>query len=156
MWILSYPLNTPYYETTSKKSKASYKSTNPPSINPSMTQRAQPSRVPVHSTKRRRGILTRLMAPLRRSPRMHTTSHPVRTAPVRHHRRRPSIGDKISGAMMRLKGTLTNRSGQKVCRSLPIYDLILTEYLGCWNKTNERNRWQGIQAYSVFCLYHYY
>jgi hypothetical protein len=31
-----------------------------------------------------------------------------------HHRRRASIGDKISGAMMRLKGSITRRPGVKV------------------------------------------
>ncbi|KAF2398734.1 hypothetical protein EJ06DRAFT_464290, partial [Trichodelitschia bisporula] len=34
-------------------------------------------------------------------------------APVHHHRRRPSIGDKISGAMMKLRGSLTRRPGLK-------------------------------------------
>lgn len=31
-----------------------------------------------------------------------------------HQRRRPSIGDKVSGAMLRLKGSLTRRPGVKV------------------------------------------
>ncbi|KAI3537953.1 hypothetical protein CPAR01_03718 [Colletotrichum paranaense] len=35
------------------------------------------------------------------------------TAPVHHQRRKPSMGDKISGAMLKLKGTLTRRPGQK-------------------------------------------
>ena len=39
-------------------------------------------------------------------------------APVHHHRRRPSMGDKISGAMMKLRGSLTRRPGLKV-RSRP-------------------------------------
>ncbi|KAK1987146.1 hypothetical protein LZ30DRAFT_580589 [Colletotrichum cereale] len=39
---------------------------------------------------------------------------PVHTAaPVHHQRRKPSMGDKISGAMLKLKGTLTRRPGQK-------------------------------------------
>ncbi|TKW55248.1 hypothetical protein CTA1_3299 [Colletotrichum tanaceti] len=40
---------------------------------------------------------------------------PVTThaAPVHHQRRKPSMGDKISGAMLKLKGTLTRRPGQK-------------------------------------------
>ncbi|KDN68569.1 hypothetical protein CSUB01_06279 [Colletotrichum sublineola] len=38
---------------------------------------------------------------------------PVHTAPVHHHRRKPSMGDKISGAMLKLKGALTRRPGQK-------------------------------------------
>lgn len=41
-----------------------------------------------------------------------------RTAqPVHHHHRKPSMGDKISGAMMKLRGSLTRRPGLKV--SLP-------------------------------------
>lgn len=32
-----------------------------------------------------------------------------------HHRRRPSLGDKISGAMLKLKGGLTGRPAVKVC-----------------------------------------
>lgn len=41
----------------------------------------------------------------------HTTTN---TAPAHHHRRRPSLGDKVSGAMMRMKGSLTRRPGEKV------------------------------------------
>lgn len=37
---------------------------------------------------------------------------------VHHQKRHASIGDKISGALMRLKGSLTRRPGQKV-RSTP-------------------------------------
>ncbi|KAF1982768.1 hypothetical protein K402DRAFT_307138, partial [Aulographum hederae CBS 113979] len=33
--------------------------------------------------------------------------------PVHHHRRRPSLGDKVSGAMMKLRGSLTRRPGLK-------------------------------------------
>jgi len=36
---------------------------------------------------------------------------------VHHQKRHASIGDKISGALMRLKGSLTRRPGQKVCTS---------------------------------------
>ncbi|KAK0659728.1 hypothetical protein QBC41DRAFT_307872 [Cercophora samala] len=47
----------------------------------------------------------------------HTTAtthhHHTTVAPVHHQKRRPSIGDKISGAFLRLKGTLTGRPGQK-------------------------------------------
>jgi hypothetical protein len=35
-------------------------------------------------------------------------------APVRRQRRRTSIGDKVSGAILRLKGSLTHRPGVKV------------------------------------------
>ncbi|KAK5807477.1 hypothetical protein VI817_001735 [Penicillium citrinum] len=38
-----------------------------------------------------------------------------------HHHRKPSIGDKFSGAMLRLKGSLTHRPGVKVCSiTIPI------------------------------------
>lgn len=38
-----------------------------------------------------------------------------RTAkPVAQRRRRVSLGDKVSGAMMKLRGTLTNKPGVKV------------------------------------------
>ncbi|KAJ9656158.1 hypothetical protein H2198_005120 [Neophaeococcomyces mojaviensis] len=55
----------------------------------------------------------------RRSRRHHTTT-PVTTthatttsAPVHHHKRKASIGDKVSGAMLKLKGSLTRRPGLK-------------------------------------------
>lgn len=35
------------------------------------------------------------------------------TTPVVHHKRHASIGDKISGAMLKLKGSLTHRPGVK-------------------------------------------
>lgn len=47
-----------------------------------------------------------------RSSRWGRTSR--RNEPVVHQRRRASVGDKISGAMMKLKGTLTRRPGVKV------------------------------------------
>ncbi|KAJ9141677.1 hypothetical protein NKR23_g7751 [Pleurostoma richardsiae] len=33
--------------------------------------------------------------------------------PVHHQKRKPSIGDKISGAFLKLKGSLTGRPGEK-------------------------------------------
>ncbi|KAI5778310.1 hypothetical protein EDC01DRAFT_675030 [Geopyxis carbonaria] len=79
-------------------------------------------------------LLSRLMTP-RRSPRGHagttttttTTTrkapilnsgtrrghHHATAAPVHHQRRRPSMGDKISGALLKLKGTVSGRPGQK-------------------------------------------
>ncbi|KAH8671373.1 hypothetical protein BX600DRAFT_548364 [Xylariales sp. PMI_506] len=32
---------------------------------------------------------------------------------VHHQKRKPTLGDKISGAMLKLKGTLTHRPGEK-------------------------------------------
>ncbi|KAI1814177.1 hypothetical protein GGS20DRAFT_549704 [Poronia punctata] len=41
-------------------------------------------------------------------------THHHRTAPVtQHHKRHATLGDKVSGALLRIKGTLTNRPGQK-------------------------------------------
>ncbi|KAM3072330.1 hypothetical protein ACMFMG_009139 [Clarireedia jacksonii] len=40
----------------------------------------------------------------------HTHTH---AQPVHHHHRKPSLGDKISGAMLKLKGSLTHRPGVK-------------------------------------------
>ncbi|KAM7216318.1 hypothetical protein V8F06_008337 [Rhypophila decipiens] len=63
--------------------------------------------VPVHTTRRKTrgaGLFSR------RAPRAHhTTVTPV----VHHHKRKPSMSDKISGALLKLKGTLTGRPGQK-------------------------------------------
>jgi hypothetical protein len=45
---------------------------------------------------------------------MHYGTHGGTTAPIHHHKRHVTIGDKISGAMMKLRGSLTNRPGVKV------------------------------------------
>jgi hypothetical protein len=54
-----------------------------------------------------------------------TTTKTVRTtgghhghataAPVHHHKRHATMGDKVSGALMKLRGSLTRRPGLKVC-----------------------------------------
>lgn len=36
--------------------------------------------------------------------------------PQHHHRRKVTLGDKFSGAMLKLKGSLTHRPGVKVCQ----------------------------------------
>lgn len=74
-----------------------------------------------------------LLARLRGAPKTVTTTHTTTTttrrsarktkrannyntttgAPVQHHRRKVSIGDKVSGAMMKLRGSLTRRPGLK-------------------------------------------
>ncbi|KAK6358253.1 hypothetical protein TWF730_007603 [Orbilia blumenaviensis] len=47
-------------------------------------------------------------------PRRHHHTHATTAvAPVHHQRRRPGLGDKISGALMRIKGSLTRRPGLK-------------------------------------------
>ncbi|TKA81558.1 hypothetical protein B0A55_03008 [Friedmanniomyces simplex] len=50
-----------------------------------------------------------------------TTNHTTRAAGTHHHhQRKPSIGDKVSGAMMKLKGSLTSKPGLKACTSSSI------------------------------------
>ncbi|KAF2635968.1 hypothetical protein P280DRAFT_473388 [Massarina eburnea CBS 473.64] len=41
----------------------------------------------------------------------HTTGHTA--APAHHHKRHASMGDKVSGAMMKLRGSITHRPGLK-------------------------------------------
>src|SRR5277367_6232594 len=50
---------------------------------------------------------------------VHFGTHGGTTAPIHHHKRHVTIGDKISGAMMMLRGSLTNRPGVKVCFNFP-------------------------------------
>ncbi|RGP65358.1 hypothetical protein FLONG3_9254 [Fusarium longipes] len=42
-----------------------------------------------------------------------TTRRTHGSAPVHHHQRRPSMKDKVSGALLKLKGSLTRRPGVK-------------------------------------------
>ncbi|KAI9167648.1 hypothetical protein HJFPF1_03781 [Paramyrothecium foliicola] len=66
-----------------------------------------------HATPRTRGgLFSRRRAPARTHHR-HTVTTTTHQAPVAHHRRKPSMGDKISGALMKLKGSLTRRPGVK-------------------------------------------
>ncbi|KAH7389698.1 hypothetical protein DE146DRAFT_665037 [Phaeosphaeria sp. MPI-PUGE-AT-0046c] len=39
--------------------------------------------------------------------------HGVAAAPVHHHKRHATMGDKVSGALMKLRGSLTRRPGLK-------------------------------------------
>ncbi|KAM7204094.1 hypothetical protein V8F33_001729 [Rhypophila sp. PSN 637] len=68
--------------------------------------------VPVHTTHHRKkragaGLFSR------RAPRAAHHAHTTVTPVVHHHKRKPSMSDKISGALLKLKGTLTGRPGQK-------------------------------------------
>ncbi|KAK5114953.1 hypothetical protein LTR85_009991 [Meristemomyces frigidus] len=42
-----------------------------------------------------------------------TTATGRTRAPAHHHQRKASVGDKVSGAMMKLRGSLTRRPGLK-------------------------------------------
>ncbi|KAF3167245.1 hypothetical protein TWF106_004992 [Orbilia oligospora] len=68
-------------------------------------------------TGRRRGHTTTTTTTTRSSrPRRghhHRTHGTTAVAPVHHQKRRPGLGDKISGALMRIKGSLTRRPGLK-------------------------------------------
>ncbi|TPX13267.1 uncharacterized protein E0L32_006240 [Thyridium curvatum] len=76
------------------------------------------TRVTTTTTARpRRGGLFHRTRPARTH---HTTTtgrhhhhHTTHAAPVVHHKRHATMGDKISGAFLRLKGSLTRRPGQK-------------------------------------------
>lgn len=81
-------------------------------------------------TTARPSLKTRLLGPKRASRRTPatttttTTTKTVRTtggrhhhgtaAPVHHHKRHATMGDKVSGALMKLRGSLTRRPGLKV------------------------------------------
>lgn len=80
-----------------------------------------------HTTPRRSIFSTRRRAPARthhtvttttttRKPRRGFLGGGRRThaAPVHHQQRRPSMKDKVSGALLKLKGSLTRRPGVKV------------------------------------------
>ncbi|KAJ4985212.1 hypothetical protein SVAN01_09254 [Stagonosporopsis vannaccii] len=43
----------------------------------------------------------------------HRNTGTAPTAPVHHHKRHATMGDKVSGALTKLKGTLTGRPGVK-------------------------------------------
>ncbi|KAI1363085.1 hypothetical protein F5Y08DRAFT_254297 [Xylaria arbuscula] len=52
------------------------------------------------TTRRHHGLFSRAQ------PAHHST-------PVHHHKRHVTLGDKVSGTLLKLKGTLTHRPGQK-------------------------------------------
>ncbi|CAI6100156.1 hypothetical protein V2G26_008590 [Clonostachys chloroleuca] len=62
------------------------------------------------TTRPRRSIF-----PRRRVHHTHHTTHTTHTthAPVHHQKRRPSFKDKVSGALLRMKGSLTHRPAVK-------------------------------------------
>ncbi len=102
-----------------------------------ITRRRRNARpVQVHTTRTKPSLLSRLKAgPGRKRQTYQTTTTTVTTqttrsapsAPTYHAtagttpgthrpaRRRPSVGDKVSGALMKLRGALTRRPGLKVC-----------------------------------------
>lgn len=79
---------------------------------PSLMARLRAKTTP-HYSARTHYATTTTVAPhtSRHSRRTHVTT--TAPTPVHHHQRKPSMGDKISGAMLKLKGSLTRRPGQK-------------------------------------------
>ncbi|KAK0635645.1 hypothetical protein B0T17DRAFT_51103 [Bombardia bombarda] len=68
------------------------------------------------TTPRRRGLFSRRPRhTVAATPAHHThhTHHHTAVAPVHHQKRHATLGDKISGALLRLKGSLTGRPGVK-------------------------------------------
>ena len=43
----------------------------------------------------------------------HTNHHATATTTGHHQRRKPSMGDKVTGAIMKLKGSVTRKPGVK-------------------------------------------
>jgi hypothetical protein len=80
------------------------------------------------TTRAKPSLKTRLLGPkrtIRHTPTTTTTTttttrttrssgHHAAAAPVHHHKRHATMGDKVSGALMKLKGSLTHRPGVKV------------------------------------------
>ncbi|KAH7025991.1 uncharacterized protein B0I36DRAFT_386347 [Microdochium trichocladiopsis] len=61
------------------------------------------------TTRRRGGLFSGSHSKPARTHRTHHTT----AAPVHHHKRKTTLKDKVSGAMLKLKGTLTHRPAQK-------------------------------------------
>lgn len=70
-----------------------------------------------HATTARKAPVTTTTTTTTRTTR--TTGahgHHATAAPVHHHKRHATMGDKVSGALMKLRGSLTRRPGLKVSR----------------------------------------
>jgi hypothetical protein len=108
------------------------------SINMPLSRRAHHTTTAPHTTRTTRSttrpsLKTRLLGPkhthattARRAPATTTTTttttrttrttgghHAATAAPVHHHKRHATMGDKVSGALMKLKGSLTHKPGVK-------------------------------------------
>lgn len=81
------------------------------STKPSLMTRLRAKTAPRHTTHTHHTTAT--TAPPRRTRRSHVTTTTTAAPPVHHHKRKTSVGDKVSGAMLKLKGSLTRRPGQK-------------------------------------------
>ncbi|KAJ6263161.1 hypothetical protein Dda_1722 [Drechslerella dactyloides] len=52
-------------------------------------------------------------------------------APAHHYRRKPTLGDKIAGVIMRIRGTLTGRPGLKKYSSIEYLETATTGNVAC-------------------------
>jgi hypothetical protein len=78
------------------------------------------------TTRAKPSLKTRILGPKRTTRPATTTTtttttrttrssgHHAAAAPVHHHKRHATMGDKVSGALMKLKGSILHRSGIKV------------------------------------------
>lgn len=87
--------------------------------------RATPATVETHSSKNPITGTTTTTTTTKQKTHAHGVGHhghggtgPMassgRRAPATHQRRKPSMGDKVSGALTKLKGSLTRKPGKKV------------------------------------------
>ncbi|KAF3937865.1 hypothetical protein ABW19_dt0208009 [Dactylella cylindrospora] len=74
------------------------------------TTRTKPSLLDRLTGNRGHTATTRTTRSSGRHHHHHTHTH---AAPVHHQKRKPTLGDKVTGALIRLKGTLTGRPGVK-------------------------------------------
>ncbi|KAF2235204.1 hypothetical protein EV356DRAFT_532208 [Viridothelium virens] len=63
------------------------------------------------TTRNRPSLMSRLRGRRHGTAHHHTTT--TARAPAHHHKRHATLGDKISGALMKLQGSLTRRPGKK-------------------------------------------
>lgn len=75
------------------------------------TRTTRTTRAP-RTTAPRTGLFSRRRAAPAKRSHVHAT-------PVHHQKRRPSMKDKVSGALLKLKGSLTHRPAVKVSTSPP-------------------------------------
>lgn len=72
-----------------------------------------------------------------------TRTRAPRAQPVHHQRRKPSMGDKLSGALTKMKGSATHKPGVKVIFTRDECWFFADELVGRWNSTNA---WYGRQG----------
>ncbi|KAF2872434.1 hypothetical protein BDV95DRAFT_593811 [Massariosphaeria phaeospora] len=107
------PIRRAHHTTTTPHTTRATRTTARPSLKtrllgPRRSARHTPAATTTTTTTTRTTRTTHAAHPTTRTTH---AAHP--TTGVHHQKRRPSMGDKISGALTRIKGTLTGRSGKK-------------------------------------------